>query len=99
MTYLSRTVTPYHLCPLPLSCFKGLLFLLNLTYEMFTTLSASVRGTNGRRMEAFNISSGHYEYLVLPFGLTNATAVFQGLINDVLRDMLNQFVFVFLDDI
>ena len=48
---------------------------------------------------AFNTSSGHYEYLVLPFGLTNAPAVFQALINDVLRDMLNQFVFVYLDDI
>ncbi|KAL2083807.1 hypothetical protein ACEWY4_021580 [Coilia grayii] len=48
---------------------------------------------------AFNTPSGHYEYLVLPFGLTNAPAVFQALVNDVLRDMLNKFVFVFLDDI
>ncbi|KAL2080706.1 hypothetical protein ACEWY4_024499 [Coilia grayii] len=48
---------------------------------------------------AFNTQSGHYEYLVLPFGLTNAPAVFQALVNDVLRDMLNRFVFVFLDDI
>ncbi|KAI7805934.1 Pol polyprotein [Triplophysa rosa] len=48
---------------------------------------------------AFNTPSGHYEYLVLPFGLTNAPAVFQGLINDVLGDMLNRFVFVYLDDI
>lgn len=48
---------------------------------------------------AFNIPSGHYEYLVMPFGLTNAPAVFQALDNDVLRDMLNDFVFVYLDDI
>ena len=48
---------------------------------------------------AFNTTSGHYEYLVLPFGLTNAPAVFQNLVNDVLRDMLNRFVFVYLDDI
>ncbi len=46
---------------------------------------------------AFNTPTGHYEYLVIPFGLTNA--VFQALINDVLQDMLNQFVFVYLDDI
>ncbi len=39
--------------------------------------------------------TGHYEYLVRPFGLTNAPAVFQALINDVLRDMLIQFVFVY----
>ncbi|XP_068504911.1 uncharacterized protein [Syngnathus scovelli] len=48
---------------------------------------------------AFNTPSGHYEYLVVPFGLTNAPAVFQSLINDVLRDMLDKFVFVYLDDI
>ena len=48
---------------------------------------------------AFNTPTGHYEYLVMPIGLTNAPAVFQALINDVLRDMLNIYVFVYLDDI
>ena len=36
------------------------------------------------------------EYLVMPFGLTN---VFQALVNDVLRDLLNREGFVYLDDI
>lgn len=35
----------------------------------------------------------------MPLGLTNAPAVFQALVNDVLRDFLNIFVFVYLDDI
>ena len=48
---------------------------------------------------AFNIPMGHWEYLVMPFVLTNAPVVFQALVNDVLRDMLNKFVFVYLDDI
>eukprot|EP00063_Salmo_salar_P096383 XP_014071218.1 PREDICTED: RNA-directed DNA polymerase homolog [Salmo salar] len=48
---------------------------------------------------AFNMASGHYECLVLPFGLTNTHAVFQDLVKDVLRDMLNQFIFVDIDDI
>lgn len=48
---------------------------------------------------AFNTPTGHYEYLVMPFGLTNAPAVFQTLVNDVLQDMLNSYVFVYLDDI
>ena len=48
---------------------------------------------------AFNTPTGHYEYQVMPFGLTNAPAVFQALINDCLRDMINHFVFVYLDDI
>ena len=47
----------------------------------------------------FNTPSGHYEYLVMPFGLCNAPGVFQGMINDVLRDFPNKFVFVYLDDI
>ena len=48
---------------------------------------------------AFNTPLGHFEYLVMPFGLSNAPAVFQALVNDILRDMLNHFVFVYLDDI
>ena len=48
---------------------------------------------------AFKTPMGHWEYLVMPFGLTNAPSVFQALVNDVLRDMLNRFVFVYIDDI
>ncbi|XP_023806908.1 uncharacterized protein LOC105356774 isoform X2 [Oryzias latipes] len=48
---------------------------------------------------AFNTPLGHFEYQVMPFGLTNAPAVFQNLVNDVLGDMINHFVFVYLDDI
>lgn len=35
----------------------------------------------------------------MSLGLTNTPASFQALINDVLQDMLNRFVFVYLDDI
>lgn len=35
----------------------------------------------------------------MTFGLTNALAVFQALVTDMLRDMLNKHVFVFLDNI
>ncbi|KAL0153760.1 hypothetical protein M9458_050876 [Cirrhinus mrigala] len=48
---------------------------------------------------AFNTPTGHFEYRVMPFGLVNAPAVFQAFINDVLRDTLNKFVFVYFDDI
>lgn len=48
---------------------------------------------------AFITHLGHFEYLVMPFGLTNVPAVFQALVNDVLRDFINRFVFVYLDDI
>lgn len=51
------------------------------------------------RKPAFNTPLGHFEYLVMPFGLTNALVVFQALIKDTLHDMLNHFVFVYLDNI
>lgn len=46
-----------------------------------------------------NAPGGRYVYLVITFESTNASAVFQALINGVLRDMLDMFVFVYLDDI
>jgi hypothetical protein len=48
---------------------------------------------------AFRTRYGHYEYTVMLFGLTNALATFQELINNVLRTYLDIFVIVYLDDI
>ncbi len=48
---------------------------------------------------AFSTTSGHYEYRVMPFGLANSPSLFQAFVNDVFRDMLSQFVIVYIDDI
>jgi len=48
---------------------------------------------------AFNCKFGHFEYLVMPFGLKNAPAVFQHFINDVLEDILGVYVYSYIDDI
>lgn len=48
---------------------------------------------------AFNSPLGHFEFQVMPFGLSNTPAVFQAMVNDILRDMINHFVFVYLDEI
>ncbi|CAL8465889.1 g5425 [Coccomyxa elongata] len=48
---------------------------------------------------AFRTPIGHYEFTVLPFGLTNAPATFQNVMNDMFTDMINDFTVIYLDDI
>lgn len=52
-----------------------------------------------REKTAFRTRYGHFEWTVLPMGLTNAPATFQHLMNHTFRDMLDRCVLVFLDDI
>lgn len=48
---------------------------------------------------AFRTRYGHFEYLVVPFGLTNAPAAFQAYINRALSDLVDRICVVYLDDI
>ncbi|KAK3507083.1 hypothetical protein QTP70_004474 [Hemibagrus guttatus] len=48
---------------------------------------------------AFYTISGHFEYMVMAYGLTNAPVVFQSLINEVFKDVLNKYIIAYIDDI
>ncbi|XDV19520.1 hypothetical protein PO909_024978 [Leuciscus waleckii] len=48
---------------------------------------------------AFLTTRGHYEYQVMPYGMANSPAIFQSFINEIFKDLLNQFVVAYIDDI
>ena len=48
---------------------------------------------------AFRTKYGHYKFLVMPFGVTNAPTTFMSLMNRVFFDQLDHFVVIFIDDI
>jgi hypothetical protein len=47
----------------------------------------------------FRTRYGHFKYNVMPFGITNAPIIFQHLMNDIIREFLNNFVVCYIDDI
>lgn len=55
---------------------------LRLGYHQIKVKESDVKKTT------FRMHDGHYEFLVMPFGLSNAPATFQGLMNDIFRPYL-----------
>lgn len=73
--------------------------------QYFTTLDLAkgfhqiMVNKEDRQKTAFSTPQGHYEYVRMPFGLKNAPATFQRLMNSVLREFINKICVVYLDDI
>ncbi|CAK9801713.1 Retrovirus-related Pol polyprotein from transposon 17.6 [Anthophora quadrimaculata] len=54
---------------------------------------------NSKTYTAFSTPQGHFHYNRMPFGLKNAPATFQRMMDTALRGLLNRYCFVYLDDI
>jgi hypothetical protein len=48
---------------------------------------------------AFRMKFRYFKYLIMLFGLTNAPALFQRFINEILQEYLHSFIITYLDDI
>ncbi|KAL4032901.1 hypothetical protein IC575_005984 [Cucumis melo] len=68
-------------------------FDLRLGYHQLRIKNSDVPKTT------FRSRYGHYEFIVMSFGLTNAPGVFMDLMNIVFREFLDNFVIVFINDI
>ncbi|KAH8246061.1 hypothetical protein KR032_008007 [Drosophila birchii] len=52
-----------------------------------------------RERTSFFVNGGKYEFRRLPFGLKNAASIFQRTIDDILREQIGKFCYVYVDDV
>lgn len=86
------------LCHQPKNSYIQLRFLPRWTSEVPTISSTSAKGAFEWK-NTLSTTSRHYEYTVMPYGISAIPSVFQCTINDMLRDMLGNLMIIYIDDI
>ncbi|KAA3470529.1 ATP-dependent zinc metalloprotease FtsH [Gossypium australe] len=88
------SITPYRMAPMELVELKAQIQeLLDRVYHQFKVKEGDIHKT------VFQTRYGHYEFLVMSFGLTKGAAAFMDMMNQVFQPYLDRFVVVFIDDI
>ncbi|KAK1788517.1 hypothetical protein P4O66_016939 [Electrophorus voltai] len=88
---------PLPLVPAALEQLRGARYFTKLDLQNAYNLIQVREGDEWKT--AFSTSKGHYEYLVLPYGLATALSIFQAYINEVLREFLRRSIVTYVDDI
>ncbi|KAK3559209.1 hypothetical protein QTP86_005190 [Hemibagrus guttatus] len=88
---------PLPLVPVALEHLRGVTIFTKLDLRSAYNLIRIREGDEWKT--AFVTPTGHYEYLVMPYGLANARSMFQDFIHEVLREFLHRFILVYIDDI
>lgn len=88
--------------PLPriddiLDCLYGAKFFS--TFDLLSGYYQIAIAEKDKLKTAFSTREGHFEFNVLPFGLTNAPATFQKTMNSILKDILWKSAISYIDDI
>ncbi|KAK3558149.1 hypothetical protein QTP86_010812 [Hemibagrus guttatus] len=87
---------PLRLVPVALEHLRGATIFTKLDLRSAYNLIRIREGDEWKT--AFITPTGHYEYLVMPYGLANAPSVFQDFIHEVLREFLHRTHIIPLDD-
>ena len=90
---------------LPMPLVEDLLEMVGEDPEFFSSLDLITGyhqvwlSEDARKKSAFVTQDGQYEYLRMPFGMCNAPATFQRIMNTIFEDLIGKCVTVYIDDI
>ena len=70
-----------------------------LIFDLFIGYNQIRMSKDAIAKSAFITPDGHYKFLRMPFGPTNAPAMFQRAMNEVFKDMIGKGLYVYINDI